>query len=308
MPSILPTIATILTVTALGWWLSHSKFVTQEQWNGLEHLSYQVFFPALVLNSLIKADLSSVPAVAFGATVIGMIVIAGVILVASYPLLRRLTGMSGPAFTSVFQGALRWNTFVAFGLVESLFGVRGLTLLTVAFAAIIPVINVGSVMVLQRYGSGSGGARFRPLSLLKNPFIWSSLLGLALNLSHLPVPGPLVDAAGMCGKASLAGALLLIGGGLKLADLGKPDAALLISSTIKLVLLPLLATLLARFSGISGADFGVLIICASVPTAGASYILARQMGGDARLMAAITTFQTLMSALTLPLMLLWLTR
>jgi predicted permease len=40
-----------------------------------------------------------------------------------------------------------------------------------------------------------------------------------------------------------------------------------------------------------------------VPTAAASYILARQMGGDAPLMAEIATLQTVLAMLTMPLIL-----
>ena len=45
------------------------------------------------------------------------------------------------------------------------------------------------------------------------------------------------------------------------------------------------------------------MICGSVPGASSSYILARQLGGDAPLMANITTAQTLAAMLTMPLIL-----
>jgi predicted permease len=45
------------------------------------------------------------------------------------------------------------------------------------------------------------------------------------------------------------------------------------------------------------------MVFAAVPTATSAYILARQMGGDAELMAAIITAQTLLSMLTLPVVL-----
>jgi hypothetical protein len=45
----------------------------------------------------------------------------------------------------------------------------------------------------------------------------------------------------------------------------------------------------------------VLALCAAVPTAMNGYILARQMGGDAPLYAAVTTVQTVASFLTIPL-------
>jgi len=48
----------------------------------------------------------------------------------------------------------------------------------------------------------------------------------------------------------------------------------------------------------------VALIAATVPTAAASYILARQMGGDAPLMAEIITLQTVLAMITMPVILL----
>ena len=46
-----------------------------------------------------------------------------------------------------------------------------------------------------------------------------------------------------------------------------------------------------------------LILLAALPTATSSYILARQLGGDAPLMAAIISGQTLLGMISLPLLL-----
>jgi predicted permease len=46
----------------------------------------------------------------------------------------------------------------------------------------------------------------------------------------------------------------------------------------------------------------VTIIAASVPSASAAYVLARQMGGNAPLMAEILTIQTLMALISMPVL------
>jgi len=68
------------------------------------------------------------------------------------PLLARCA-VDGPAFTSVFQGAIRWQTYVALAVSGSLFGDAGLALASVAMVAIIPLVNVFSVSVLAHYAS-----------------------------------------------------------------------------------------------------------------------------------------------------------
>ena len=52
-------------------------------------------------------------------------------------------------------------------------------------------------------------------------------------------------------------------------------------------------------------ETAVLITFAALPGASTAYILARQLGGDATLMAAIVTVETALALLTLPLALIW---
>ncbi|MFX4790275.1 AEC family transporter, partial [Acinetobacter baumannii] len=48
-----------------------------------------------------------------------------------------------------------------------------------------------------------------------------------------------------------------------------------------------------------------LVIFFALPTASASYILTKVLGGDSQLMAAVISFQTLCTAVTLPLVIWW---
>jgi predicted permease len=43
------------------------------------------------------------------------------------------------------------------------------------------------------------------------------------------------------------------------------------------------------------------VCCTAVPTSSSGYVLARQMGGDAPLLAQIITLQTIFAALTMPI-------
>lgn len=300
MTSLFDSVLTVLIVTMLGWALMRFRAVSQEQWNGFEQVSFHVFFPAIIIDSLVKADLKSVPALGFGLAIFTAVLLTGLLLLALRPLMARTIGLTDPAFSSVFQGAVRWNTFMAVSMAGLLHGQRGLALVAVAIVAIIPLMNVTCVLILRRFGEGHQGS-LNLLNLLKNPFIWSSLLGIALNLTGVPLPKAVGAAIDMCGKAALSTALLLVGSGLRLGDLGKPTPALLISSGVKLLVIPLFAALFGRLAGLQGGDLALLLICASVPTAGAAYIMARQMGGDARLMAAIITFETVACVVTIPL-------
>ncbi len=99
--------------------------------------------------------------------------------------------------------------------------------------------------------------------------------------------------------------LLLVGAGLDLATLHRQPRGMAIAAAAKLLLLPAVVFGLARLLGLDGAGAVVAVVFAALPTAPSAYVLAEQMGGDAPLMAAILTLQTLLAIATLPLWLAW---
>ena len=67
--------------------------------------------------------------------------------------------------------------------------------------------------------------------------------------------------------------------------------------------MPALALLVARLLHLPTMESAVLVLFFALPTAPTAYVLTRQLGGDGHLMAGIITLQTLLSALSLPLVL-----
>jgi malonate transporter and related proteins len=63
--------------------------------------------------------------------------------------------------------------------------------------------------------------------------------------------------------------------------------------------MPLVAVALALQFGLTGPNLVVVASCSSVPTSSSAYVLARQMGGDAPLLAQIITLQTIIATLTM---------
>lgn len=70
---------------------------------------------------------------------------------------------------------------------------------------------------------------------------------------------------------------------------------------LKLILMPVLAIGLALGFGLSGANLVIVAACSAVPASSSGYAMARQMGGDAPLVAQIITLQTILAAITMPI-------
>jgi predicted permease len=211
-------------------------------------------------------------------------------------------GIDGPAFTSIFQGATRWQTYVALAVAGNLYGDLGLALASVAMVAIIPLVNVFSVAVLAHYASPERqSVRTIAMTVVRNPLIWACAIGLAINVSHLPLPRIWHEVAEALGRSSLAIGLLVTGAGLHLEGLFRPNAAAALTVFLKLIAMPLMAAALALLFGLSGPNLVIVVSCSAVPASSSAYVLARQMGGDAPLLAQIITLQTILAALTMPI-------
>jgi predicted permease len=136
--------------------------------------------------------------------------------------------------------------------------------------------------------------------LSRNPLILACLAGLAINALGLALPTVAMDTAGLLGQTALPLGLLAVGAGLTLGASRAQLTALVLSSTAKLLVLPLSAWGLCLWSQATPEITRIAVMFAALPTASSAYILARQMGGDHQTMAAIITLQTLLAMLSLP--------
>jgi predicted permease len=72
----------------------------------------------------------------------------------------------------------------------------------------------------------------------------------------------------------------------------------LFATTFKLILIPYSSIIIGHFLGFSGIELGVMYLMMAAPTAAASYMMVRAMGGNANLAASIIAFSTVISLFT----------
>jgi malonate transporter len=301
MGVVLAALLPVFLLIVLGFALKRSLMRLETQWHGLERLTYYVLFPALLIQTLVKADLSSVPVAGVGGALLLSVLLMSLLCLALRPMLSKFA-IDGPAFTSIFQGATRWQTYVALAVCGNLYGNTGLALASVAMVAIIPLVNVTSVSVLAHYASPEKpSVGSIAMTVVRNPLIWACAIGLAINVTHLPLPRIWHEVADALGRSSLGIGLLVTGAGLQLQGMFRPSLAASVAVVLKLILMPVLAVALALVFGVSGSNLAIVSACAAVPASSSAYVLARQMGGDAPLLAQIITLQTILAVLTMPI-------
>lgn len=302
MTVIFESILPIFLLVLLGMWLRRSRLIDQGLWIGLEQFGYYLLFPALLFSTLAKADFTGMKADATAIATIGSVSLMSAALLLSWPLLRN-RNVSSATFTSIFQTATRWNAFIALAIAQKLYGPVGLSLTALVMTLIIIPINFYNVAVLVWFSGGSRGLGFFFLKIVTNPLIISSALGILVNLAGIELYAPAMTAIDMLARASLSLGLIMVGAGLKIADALKPSAPAVLAVTLKLIVMPIFMVGASALLGIRGDALSVIALGAAVPTAMNGYLLAKQMGGDAELYAAVATVQTAVSFFTIPLVL-----
>ena len=300
LPLILGALGPIFALILLGLGLRLIGFPGDGFWPAAERLTYFLLFPALLVHRLALARLGDYAVESVAVVIVALLLT----MTALTYLLRPWLKVDGPAFTSVYQGTIRFNTYVGLAVVLAVFHAEGVTVAALIMAIMIPLINVLCVLALSTHAGGSftvGGIARR---LITNPLILACLSGISLNVSGIGLPWGSAEVLDILARAALPLGLLAVGAGLRLDGLSRPGL-LATTSGLKLLVLPMVMALLCFIVQPGRLETAVLMTFAALPGASAAYILARQMGGDASLMAAIITVETALALVTLPAVLVW---
>ena len=306
MSLILDPVLPVFLLMLGGALLRRRGFVSEAFWPSLERLAYYVLLPALIVATLAQSDLTRLAAGGIAIAVLGALAFVTLVLLA----LRRAMPVDGPGFTSMVQGALRMNTYMALAIVGRVHGEAGLAAAAITMAVLMPTVNAISVAVLVRYGHGNGataGLAVLLRQVASNPLILACAAGALLGGTGIglpPVLGPMLE---IIGRAALPMGLIAVGAALELTAISRARIPTAITLGLKLAVLPALAWAIGYALDLDAVSLFSVVVFAGVPTATSAYILSRQLGGDAPMMAAITTTETAASALTLPVLLFLLT-
>lgn len=297
MNNVLVALAPVFLLIALGWSMRASRLLSEETFGAVNRFGYFVPYPAFLFTTVAGADLYSDDAAAFlGACV------AGFAAMSALALATRIFFRDGPAFTSVFQGSTRWNGFVILAAGDALFGPRGNEMIALAFGPLVLFINVISVAVLARWGAQRiVSKRAILMQIAGNPLILACFAGLLFNAAGVHRLGVASDALHLIGQSAMPLALVCVGAGLDFGPLRRGLAYVATACGLKLVAAPAVMFAMAHLFGLDPVLAGICAAIGATSTAAASYTLAREMGGDARLMAGIVSATTLLSFLTLPI-------
>ena len=301
MITTLNAIAPIFLIITTGYLLFRTRIVDESVWSAIEHICFYLLFPFLIIRTLSRANLGSVPVIDFMAVIVVAILGMSALLILIQAFIWKRFPQSGPSFSSIFQGATRFHGFVAIAVIGPLYGDAGVTLAALALAIMVPLLNVISVVVLSVYGHSDTRPQVIAVAkkIVTNPLIIACAVGLLFN--RLGLPDILYETIGIIGAGGLGLALLAVGAGMNFGQAAQHKMLLTVGVLTRLIGMPTIVIAMSWLIGLDGIARTVAILAGAVPTAASAYVMARKMGGNAELMSSIVTFQVIVAFFTLPL-------
>jgi predicted permease len=289
----------VFVLIVIGWGVRAAGIVTAEGFGWVNRFGYFVLYPAFLFNLSSNADLQAGEA---GRFILGLLLGFAVMFAVALAMKPIFFRDEGPAFTSVLQGSVRWNGFVLLAAAPALYGAAGPHLIGIAFGPLVLVVNFVCVLVLARWGAnGANSARAIFDQIVANPLILGCGAGLLAQLFHVHATGPVATTINLLGAAAMPIAIVCVGSGLDFRAVRAARVKVAAASVCKLIVAPAVMYGAAILVGAPPMAAAVAAGVGSTPTAAAGYTLAREMGGDAQLMAAIITATTLLSFITMPI-------
>ncbi|MCF8481378.1 MAG: AEC family transporter [Rhodospirillum sp.] len=300
MTTIINTLVPLLLLIMGGQIMRRSGFLEAGFWSSAERLTYYILAPALLIRTIGGNPGGLLPVGNMVLAAYGAIAAAAGTIVLGY--LVGLPRMGAPTFTSVFQGGVRFNTFIGLALADRLYGAEGVVATALVAGFMIIAINVLCVLA-HALTTGQGKPSWTNLAseLARNPLILSCLAGGLFARSGLSFPDWADTTLGMLSALTLPVALLCVGASLETRRFLGDMSPSLVASAVQFGLKPLTAGLIATALALPPMVSTVIVLLLATPTAPSGYILSRKMGGDHEAMASIIAFQTLVAFLTLPL-------
>ena len=299
MIEIISAIGTIFALILLGSYLRLKSVPSEEYWLYADKLVYWILFPSFLFYKTSTITITSQLLMPISQTLLAGMLLSVFMIWTSSIWLK----FDSKAASSIVQASGRHNTFIALAIAERLFGESGLLIATLATAILVPVTNIAIVIILVIILNKGQQQLFKKITndLIRNPILIAIFSGFIFNYLGFKDVIILHDVTSLLGSATLPVVLLCIGASMRFEGLKSTLPALLLSSIGKFIVFPGIVLMLLILLSIPAEIAIILIIYAATPTAASGFALARQMGGDYRLMASLITNQTLISFFTLPL-------
>jgi predicted permease len=285
----------IFIVLCLGIFLGRRRIINQAFIETGSNLVFKVTLPALLFFNISQANFEQSANTSLIATGVLVTFVSWLLL----EFFAHFFVESSKDRGVVVQGGFRSNMGI-FGLAYcfNAYGNEGLVIASLYMAIVTIVFNILSIITLNKAldKNLSLGATLK--GIIKNPLIIAIIIALPFSYFDVSLPSFILRTGEYFANMTLPLALICIGAQLDFSALRHDLRPALFAFFAKLFIVPLLMMLIALSLGFRGTELGVLLLMSSAPTAAASYVMVKALGGNAALAASIIVITTLGSIVT----------
>ena len=299
MESLIVSINAVLPVflmIALGYLLRRIKLVDDDLVSRVNKLVFRVFLPIMLFNNIYTSDLKSVfnPKLVIFAplSIIVIFTIATIFVV----ILRKENKRRGAMIQALFR-----SNYVILGIpiVKALFGDEVSAVPSLLAAFIVPIFNLLAVITLEVFRGSKPDLLKIIKSIIKNPLIIASLLGFAFNLLEIKFPAVIASTISTVGSVATPLPLVMLGAFFRFESVKNNIKDIAICTIGRLIVSPLIGSVIALMLGFRGVEFASLLIMFSAPPAIASFTMAQQMDSEYQLSGEAVIVSSALSCFTI---------
>ena len=286
----------LLLLMVTGALVKRVGFVEDDTLQKVDALSFKVFLPALVFNSIYNSDFR---AGGYGRLVVFGTVCTAVIGVFGFLLAKRLRVPQKKAASMAC--AITRTNMVLYGVavLTNLYGEGGAASVVVLSAVTVPLTNAMSVVFFEYFRGGRVSVKRVLSGVVRNPLILASAAGIAVVLIGMRLPELLAGLLEDLASVATPLCLLTLGATISAKGLGANARLVTLGTVLKMAVLPAVFLGLSVVCGFRDHALAALMVQFAAPTAISSYTMANQMGADGELSAAMIAVTTAVSILTI---------
>lgn len=292
----LRVVTPLVLMMGVGALLRATRLVTPDGFTQMTRVVFYVTLPALCYQNISKSDLSAVTSDPFLLLLETGIVLLCLVAALLVPLFTKDTRRRGVIAQAVYRSN---DAIFGLAVASALLGADHLGLMSVAVALSVPLFNITAVILMCVYQGGKPNFWRLLWTVLKNPVVLGSLLGLAANLLHVALPEVLESTVSKLSAVTTPLAFIAIGGSLNFASARKNRVVISAVSALRLLIVPAAAVAAALALGYRGEAVAVTLVIFGAPVASGSYALACTMGGDSELAAELIAVTSALSVFTM---------
>lgn len=260
---------------------------------GLGRVVFYVFSPVLIFDLMLKNQLKFGEAASVIAFTVTIVLLVGVL---TY-VLGRILKVERTALISIIITSMFANTGnYGLPLVSFAFGERALSYAGIYFVTTTLLFYSLGVLLASL---GHMNLKEAVLGLFRVPMLYAVALALAVNNLQIELPLALQRAVDIGSGGAIPVMLVLLGLQMTQVEFSKNLRALQLSVSMRLLIAPALALLIAAWFGVQGFARQGAVTQASMPSMVSATVLAAEYHLDSKLIAAIVFVSTVLSPLTL---------